>query len=450
MKILQVRHNLGVAAKCSRSKIAGTKRPMVCCAGAVVAMALILALMNGTASGQSNEANAPVQVKTVQPQKVTLSRSTTQPGTLYAFHEAELYAKVSGYLKELYVDIGDKVKAGHVLATIDVPEMLKTLERQKAEGDRLDSEKALFAAGVEVAQARVLEAQAKIKQGEAQLVADKSEYARVEALVKKKAVTESIRDESYNRLLASEALLASQKASFSVAKAEVKAARASVDRAEAARQVAQKELEELQVFMGYATIRAPFDGTITERNVDPGDLVRNAQSSSRGAETALFRIAQVDKIRVQVAVPERDAVWVRVGDTARFTNRALPGMVLKGAVSRVAKSLAPNTRTMLVEFDLPNPEGRLLPGMFGEVTILREGRTDSLVLPAGCIRAGNGDGDYHVYVVDASGKVQHAPVTLGLDDGNQIEIVKGLSGTERVVTGMLGRLSPNQIVRVIN
>ncbi len=416
------------------------------CVGMFVLLALILTVRIPCAGGQ----NALVAVKTTRVEKTTLQFATTQPATVHAYFEAELYAKVAGYLKWLYVDIGDEVKEGQKLARIDVPEILKSCERQEAEVARRHSEKLRFDAEIEVAQAKFEQVRADVKEAEAQLEAHRSEYNRIQKLVESKAVTQSLRDETFNRLQASQAALASKKANYNVAQAEFKVAQACAQSAAAAITVAQKQLEELSILLEYATVRAPFKGIVTGRNVDPGDLVPNAQSSSQAGKKPLFSVVQIDKVRVRVLIPQRDVALADVGDRVLFKHEAQSSTVLEGKISRVSKCLEPTTRTMMVEIDLPNPDQRLLPGMFGQVTIMLEERSNQLVLPVACVRQGRDGAESFVYVVDAGNAVHHVPVKTGLDDGQQIEIVSGLSGQEQVVTGLLGRLSPGQIVKVIH
>lgn len=197
-----------------------------------------------------------------------------------------------------------------------------------------------------------------------------------------------MRDETLNRLRASEAALSSQKANYNVAQAELKVARATAETAEAAKTVAQKQLEELEILTGYATLLAPFKGIVTHRTVDPGDLVQSGQTSSRTEKKPLFTIVQIDKVRVEVHIPERDVALADVGDKARFKHDALPGGAIEGKIARISKSLDPITRTMMVEIDFPNPNHKMLPGMFGQMTILLEESSDRLVLPAACIHNG--------------------------------------------------------------
>jgi len=358
-------------------------------------------------------------VKTVAPQRTALKMTTTQPATVRAFHEAELYAKVSGYLKELRADIGDTVASGQVLAVIDVPEMEKAVERQRAELALLERKHE--------------QSQAAVGAAKAEFEAFLSEYERVKSLAESKAVTQRAGDESRSR---SE----SAKAKLGVAEAGVKAAEASVV-------VAQKVIEEMDVLMSYASIKAPFAGVVTQRSVDPGDLVRNQAESSAHREP-LFTVSQVNVMRIAVAVPEKDSVWVDVNDTAEMTFPALPGESFTGKIARMSRRLDPKTRTMEVEIDFKNDNGRLLPGMYGNVVILMQERA-ALMVPSGSIRFGGTGEASVVYVVKGGATISHVPVTTGADIGNYIEILSGLTGDEQIVTGMLGRLQDGQAVKVL-
>ena len=346
--------------------------------------------------------------------------TTAQPATVRAFHEAELYAKVSGFLKELKADIGDTVVTGQVLAVIDVPEMEKAFERQGAEHALLERKKEQTEAAVGAAKA--------------ELEAFQSEYERVKSLAETKTLPQRAADESRSRF-------ESAKAKLIVAETEVKVGEASV-------LAAQKILEEMEVLMDYASIKAPFGGVVTQRSVDPGDLVRNQAGSAAHGEP-LFTVSQVAMMRVSVTVPEKDSVWVDVNDGAKMTFPALPGETFTGTVARTSRSLDPKTRRMDVEIDFENGKGRLLPGMYANVVIFMQERT-ALVVPSGSIRFdGTGESSV-VYVVKGGTSISHVSVTTGRDDGNHIEIVSGLTGDERIVTGMLGRLQDGQSVKVLS
>lgn len=409
---------------------------------------LILLTVGVSAASSQNSSVFEVAVKTTQPQRMTLKRTTAQPATVRAYFEVDIHAKVAGYLRALYVDLGDEVEKGQPLAEIDVPEMIKALEKQKAQIECLKLEAARFEALIAVKEARLKATEAGVLEAEARVTADRSEHQRIKKLVQSGSVTHSLGDETLKVLRSAEAALLSQQANRLIAESEISETRAVVQVAQAAVNVAKKELEELQELMKYTTLKAPFKGVVALRNVDPGDLVRNAQNGG-GEQLPLFRIAVVDKVRVETAIPARDAVFVDVGDPVEFVCAALPDQTFTGRVTRKAGVLDPRTRCMRVEIDLPNENGRLLPGAYGQMTVLLEEKRDRLALPADCIRYGHEGGKTVVYVVNTDNSVTHVPVVTGLDDGHLIEIVDGLKGDERVVKGMLGRLAPNQRVKVI-
>jgi RND family efflux transporter MFP subunit len=359
-------------------------------------------------------------VKTVSPQKTTIRRTSSQPATARAWHEAELFAKVAGYASKVTADIGDVVKAGQSLMQIDVPEITKTYEKQQAELSLLEHKREQF--------------QASVGATRAELRAIRSEYDRVQALIKTKAVTKRIGDETKSRY-------ESAKARLVVAEAEVKSAASSV-------MVGRKTLEETEVMLQYASLKAPFAGVVTQRSVDPGDLVRNKVSSD-GTREPLFTVSKIDVLRVTIPIPERDAVWVKKGDIAEMSFPALPGETLKNVVARRSGRLDPKTRTMAVEVDIPNANGRLIPGMYCKVEIIMQEKM-ALVVPSEAVRFDLTGSESIVYVVKDDKSILHVPVKIGIDDGHNIEILSGLNGGEQVVMGMLGRLKDGQEVSVLS
>lgn len=314
---------------------------------------MLAALAGGAAAQQ------PVAVRVVTPEHRSLELSSTQPGTAEAFYEADLGAKVSGFVSELTVDVGSRVRAGQVLARLAVPEL----------------EAARSAARAQVAALR-------------------SEHDRTAMLAARNSVTQKALTEAKSRL----------------------------DAAVAAEAEAEAEI-------AYATIEAPFDGIVTARAIDPGDMVHQA-SSPKGSGEPLLKVAKLDVIRVKTFVPEREAVWTDVGDTAAIRFDALPGQTFSGTVARLSGAIDPATRTMQVEIDLPNADGRIRPGLYGQVRLTLEQRDGALALPASAVQFGEGG----AFVFIAAGNVaRRTPVQTGLTVGNWVEIVDGLGADQRVV-----------------
>ena len=315
-------------------------------------------------------------VNVVEPARRDFELVSTQPGTAEAFYEADLGAKVSGYVSELKVDIGTRVKKGQVLARITVPELVQARNAAAAEAGALDSE-----------------------------------YHRIAALAARKSVTEKSLTEAKGRL-----------------------------------DTARAKQAEVEAQMAYATIEAPFDGIVTSRAIDPGDMVYQA-SSPKGGNEPLLRVAEVDVMRVKTYVPERESAWVDVGDAATVTFDALSGKVFTGQVARAADALDAATRTMLVEIDLPNADGRIRPGYYGQTRIVLEKRSNALGLPSSAVRFDAGSP--FVYVVSTDDTVRRTPVQIGLESAGWTEIVSGLTGTERVASGGAGVLEDGASVRVV-
>jgi RND family efflux transporter MFP subunit len=413
-----------------------------------------------------------VSVKVVHPTRQPLQRTTTQPGTIHAYHRAESYAKVAGYLKTLHVDIGSEVEENTPLAVIDVPEIEIAKEKQQATIQRLIANegrhvasKELAAAGIKAAEAMRDEAVADVAKSAAQLTADQLEYERLQSLVKSKVVPKQLEEEAKKRRDTSQAAKNAADAAHRSAMANVTVATqqqsvAAADWLAALEEtkVARKQLEEIEVLVEFATLRAPFKGVVTERNVDRGDLVRNIQSTSGDGGKPLFAIEQLDRVRIQIAVPENDAPWANKDDKVTLKLKSLVGRVLEGddiVISRIAGVLDQSTRTMLVEVDLLNDDGALLPGMYGEATIILEVKPSALLLPVTALRHSKERPNF-VYVLDGQDKVSIVNVVTGIDnvvtgtdEVKKIEITSGLDENARVVDSTIGGLAAGQVVRVM-
>jgi multidrug efflux pump subunit AcrA (membrane-fusion protein) len=260
------------------------------------------------------------------------------PATVQAFFATDLHAKESGYVLEVNADIGDHVKAGQVLAVIDNPEL--QMQFVKAEAAVQQSNAAL-----EVAKRRLIGMQA-------DLTLQQVTLKRQEQLFAGKAVTNQQIDE--------------QRAKESVSTATLEVGRADINLAEANLQAAIAEKGRLQALLQYTKIVAPFDGVVTRRFINPGDLVQAAISTR--PTTPLFTCQKIDVVRVFADVPEASATAIRQGLPAQVRLYGPTAQTISGSVTRTATSLDAATRTMRVEIDLPNPDEKLLPGMYAQVS----------------------------------------------------------------------------------
>jgi RND family efflux transporter MFP subunit len=366
---------------------------------------------------------AGAAVRVVTPERKTVSRPIEQPGfNIEPFEETPLYPRVSGYVRKWYKDIGAPVKKGELLAELDVPEMLVELQQKEA--------------AVRQARAQVGQAKAAVQAAEAQLARAKSQYDRLARLGKGGLLD---KENVAEMLLGYEAA----RAGLARARADVTAAQAQVD-------VAGANRDYSKTMLGYLRITAPYAGVVTQRNVNTRDLVKPGGKP-------LFVVCQIDQVRVFVNVPGADAGWVRDGDPVTLQLQGAGGEVLQGTVTRNARSLDPLARTLRTEIDLPNPDGKLLPGMYvqARITVRHE---KVWTLPAAAVTT---EGDQAVCYRVVDGKAVRTPLQVGVSGGGLVEVLKmqvrpspgveprwePIAGTEEVVASDPGALSDGQPVR---
>ncbi len=340
-------------------------------------------------------------VDVVQVQPTANSYPLTLPGQTAGWYQSTIYARVDGYIGQWTADIGDPVKQGQVLATIDTPELDQQLAAAKAKADASD-------AMVEVAQSN---------ESIAKLTYDRWRDSP------KGVVSDQEREE--------------KQANYAAAKAQLTEARAQaqLDRADVARYAA------LETFRD---VRAPYDGVITSRKVDVGDLVTMGSSSNT---SPLYSVAQSKVIRVFVDVPQKAAAELVVGTPARATTDQRPGEGFTGTVARTAMSVDPQTRTERVEVDVPNPGLTLVPGMYVEVTfdlaqhgLLQVPAAAILFKPAGL----------QVAVVAPDGRVDFRPVTVAKDDGDVVELSTGVHDGDRVALNISSAVAQGDLVDAVD
>lgn len=402
-----------------------------------LAFAAILNMTAGDSRGQDSDGKSdsaesqntanPVSVEVTRPQRRPLTRSLRMPATLLAGEMADLYAKTSGYVSRVPVDIGDRVARGDVLLVIDVPEMADELRETEAVLEAKRAKVVALQAKAAQAEAMIRIAQSQIGRAKAEYEFRKITFGRNEELRNAEGIPQQELDEARSLLDVADADSRIAEAHVAGAEAEEAAVRADVRVAESQAAVAEAAVARLKTLMGYTSIRAPFDGLITERLVDPGAFVRSAVA---GSTTPLLRISRVDFIRLTLEIPESDAHYVRRGSGVEIDVKALRGAPIHAKITRTAGAIKPATRTMRAEVELKNPDDRLAPGMYAQVTIELETRQNALLIPSKAIRVRG----RKISVLVAGGNVAKSiPVRLGYDDGIWVEILEGLSGDERVI-----------------
>ena len=408
---------------------------------------------------QGDEVAGAVRVEVVRPKAGGLSRSTTQAGSVHAFEYAELYAKVSGYLTNQTVDIGDTVRRGQLLAEIDDPEVHKAVDQAKAALDQAKAKVQVAEAMVHTAEAMRDAAKATVSQSVAEVKTSEytrdyreKAYARIGGLVQLGATEKKLLDEQKDQLDSSASAVEVSKAAVLSARAQLMAkgamirqAQADLAEAHAKVEVAEADLGRAKVVADYTRIISPYDGVVTRRAFHRGDFVRSA---AEGTVVSILSVARVDKMRVVFPIPDREVRFLDKGDAATVVVNALPGREFRGVVARSALSEDPASRNMRTEVDLENPDGLLQEGMYGDVTILlQQAAPGSLTIPSACLVTQTGGGAGTVNVVQG-GKSRVRAVRVGIDNGTTVEVISGLKPGDQVVFRAGGAIGDGTDVRV--
>jgi multidrug resistance efflux pump len=313
-------------------------------------------------SAMSLGADAPKTAPSTRPAGTPI----VLPATVEAYEQVDLYAQVSGYLKSVNYDIGDEVAAGKDLAVIEQPELVAQLE--EAKWTAVAKQKLVDAATAAVKQAEqsLQVAKSQVARYKADLDLQRVSLKRTQELYTQKAATDQQMDEAKSKAEIAEADAAIAAAKVSAAEADLASAQAAEAVANAQAKVAAAQQEKAEALNKYLRITMPFDGTVSRRLVNRGDL---AQSATSGRGTALFTVQQTKKLRVRCDVPESVAAKIKP-KTAASVKLSKDGEAIIAIVSRTAGALNPDTRTMRVEIDLDNESGKLLPGTYAVVTLM--------------------------------------------------------------------------------
>jgi RND family efflux transporter MFP subunit len=338
---------------------------------------------------------------------VTRSSSTSSlvlPGNIQAVTEAPVLARASGYIKTRSVDIGDRVQEGQVLAEIEAPELDQEIRQAQASIDQANS--------------TIEQTQAALQQGQSNEALAKITAERSQKLFQRDVVSRQDNDTAQMQYAAQQANVQALGKAVAAARSSASAYRANLAR--------------LNDLHSYLTVRAPFAGVITVRNIDVGALVNEGS-------TLLYRIAQMDRLRTYLNVPQADSGNVRVGQGATLRVPDLGGRKFSGLVTRTSNALDPASRTLLAEVQVDNSGGALMPGMYCEVDLAVPRKDPPLIIPADTLVV-RSDGP-QVAVVDSGGVVHFKLIHLGRDFGDRLEVLDGLE------VGQMLAVNPGDTVR---
>jgi RND family efflux transporter MFP subunit len=395
---------------CFQENAMTNKKYLVIAALAVAGVLLLWGILRHSKTEADGAANpgadngVPV-AGVVRAGRGTLGSNLSLAGGFKPFQEVDIHAKVAGYIKTIYVDVGSHVKDGQTLAILEVPEL---------------------AAELSGADAAVRRARQEIRRAQGDVQRAQSAHEATHAMADR--LTQAAQQRS--------GLVAQQEVDDAHAKdlegeAQVSSAQAALNAAEQALDVAEATQQQYKALSDYTRITAPFTGVVTVRYADTGSLI-SAGTASSSQSTPVVRLAQISVLRLVLPIPESIAGQIRLGDPVKVHVQALNQDSI-GKVSRFADALDPQTRTMETEIDFQNPDGKLLPGMYVEANLGVAAKQDMLTVPLEAVEANGSEGT--VLVVNSQNILEERKIRLGLQGSTRIEVLSGLTDGERVVVG---------------
>ena len=345
-----------------------------------------------------------------------ISNTLTVSGEFVPFQEVDVHAKVAGYIRNIYVDVGDHVKRGQTLAVLEVPELSAQLQGSEA--------------AVERAKNAIRRARGDLARAQSSHEADHLDYTRLKEASDERPglIAQQELDDAQAKDKETEAQISAQEAALSEAQSQL--------------DVAKAEQAQYTAMADYTRIVAPFDGVITKRYVDTGSLVQ-AGTSSNTQSLPVVTVAENSLFRLTVPVPESAVPSIRMGSTVTVHVSAL-NRDFDGKVSRFADAVNQDTRTMHTEIDVPNKNGSLVPGMYADVTLVLNHKNSVLAVPIQAV-VRNGS-EASVLVVNPQDRIEERTVKLGLEGSNNVEVVSGLSINDRVVVGSRAEFRAGDLV----
>lgn len=354
--------------------------------------------------------------------RAPLSNSLTLSGAFRPYQLVDVHAKVAGYIRQIFVDVGDKVKEGQVLANLEIPELTAQIAGAEATIKR--------------SQDSIRRAQSEVERAQSSHAASHFAYSRLKqaSAAQQGLIAEQELDDAFAKDQESEAQINSAKAALSEAQSELAVSEAS------SRQLAAME--------AYTRITAPFSGVITKRYADTGALIQAGTSSSTQA-MPVVQLAEWSRLRLVVPVPESAVSQIHLGSTVQVRVGALQ-RAFEGQVARFADALDQQTRTMSTEIDVVNVDGTLMDGMYAEATLVLNQNKSVLTVPIQAVQRENTGAS--VLMVDRDGVIQTREVKLGQEGDDRVEILSGLSEGDEVVVGSRSQFETGEKVlpKIVN
>lgn len=394
----------------------GTVRNMRTTLSFLASTLLLVSCSPNVAKDGPDPAAAPT-VAVAKVQRADLTRALTVTAEFRPYQEIEVHAKVAGYVKHIYVDVGDRVKEGQLIAILEIPELQDEVQTAEALASKSQEE--------------IRRAQSDLER--AQFVHDVAHlaYSRLADVSKTRPglVAQQEIDDALGR--------------DRVAEAQVTTAKAALSSAGQQLRVAQAEREKVRTMFAYAQISAPFAGVVTKRYADTGSMIQTG-ISSQTQSMPLVTLAQENHLRLVIPVPESAVSKIRVGGPVEVSISAL-GKKFQGKVARFAGQVDMATRTMHTEVDVPNPAGELVPGMYASASLVLNDERNALTVPIQALS--RAEDRVTVLLIDKQNRLEDRPVQIGIEAPDQVEILSGLNEGDLVVVGNRSQLKPGMAVQ---
>jgi len=382
-----------------------SKRRITAIAAVVIVGLITLRLLTRTTTKVDASEETLPSAAVVLVKRAPIANAVTLSGAFHAYQQVDVHAKVAGYIRNIYVDVGDHVKAGQTLAVLEVPE--------------LSAEVSGAQAGLRRAKDAVTRAQSNVHSAESIYAAYHAAYQRLKQASETRPglIAEQELDDSMAKDKDSEAKIESDKAALAEAQSQLA--------------VAQAELQRMTAMEDYTHVTAPFAGVVTKRYADTGTMIQ-AGTSSDTQSMPVVQLAEYTKLRLVVPVPESAVPGVQLGSVVQVHVTAM-NQDFEGKVARFADALNDETRTMHTEIDVKNPDGALKEGMYAEAKLILKQHKDALTVPIQALDRNNSGAT--VLTVDAQGRVEKRQVKLGVESSDWVEVVAGLTDNDRVIVG---------------
>ena len=387
-----------------------------------------------------------VLVGVVTPERRDMEIKLAFTADILPAQQAAIFSKVSGYIQRIHVDRGDFVKAGQVLAEIDDQELQASLEQSRA--TLLTGQ-----AGLEMARSSLVGQRANLENQRANLTKahavaanDARQAERMKTLFERGLVSATDFENARTTAESSRASVQAAEAQLNLAEAQIATTESQVRLSQAQLETYRAALRLAETNLANTRLLAPFAGYVSQRNLDSGAAVSAQSAGTNTASVGILTIQDIQTVKAQIEVPERNIARVKVGSAVRLAVDPYEGETFTGSVARVVHNLDPRTRTMGVEVEIPNRTGRLKPGMFARVEVLVETRQRALTIPAEALRLG--EARPSVMLV-REGVVETVSVELGAADTRGVEVLKGLSEQDQVILQGKDLVKPQQKVRTV-